>query len=386
MTTDRARLEQGCTGALVQGGRHWRRLADAGMRIHGVSGATALPWVTTGRLDGEPRRSALAEAVGIEGPSLVRLLDQLEAAGLVTRREDPADRRAKVPSLTAEGRAAARIEGKLARLRRSVFAGVSRADHEAGLRALGAAQRRASDRERHHDRVRLARLGLRAQNLRGGDAGLRDRPVDRPAAALLGGRHRLHHQPDPRRGDALEGALPRRRHARRGGGGGGAGARPRRCARTALARHRPVGRRLPVLRAPRPHTPGSYLPMLAGYTAALVGFPSVSEPGAIFDTAVSRAEEITLGILCASLVSTLILPQSVRPVIAARLDGWSREARAWAAEGLGRFRGRRDGSRSPGCGSPPTRSPSTPSRRPCATRIRATRARSPRWRCCASTC
>ncbi|RVU19726.1 FUSC family protein [Methylobacterium oryzihabitans] len=92
-------------------------------------------------------------------------------------------------------------------------------------------------------------------------------------------------------------------------------------------------------------TPGSYLPMLAGYTAALVGFPSVSEPGAIFDTAVSRAEEITLGILCASLVSTVVLPQSVRPVIATRLDGWSREARAWAAEGLGRFRGRRDGRR-----------------------------------------
>ncbi|RVU19727.1 MarR family winged helix-turn-helix transcriptional regulator [Methylobacterium oryzihabitans] len=145
MTTDRARLEQAYTGALLQAGRHWRRLADAGMRIHGVSDATALPLVTIGRLDGEPRQSAVAEAVGIEGPSLVRLLDQLEAAGLVTRREDPADRRAKVLSLTAEGRAAvARIEGELVRLRRSVFAGVSRADLEAGLRVLQAVQRGAS--------------------------------------------------------------------------------------------------------------------------------------------------------------------------------------------------------------------------------------------------
>ena len=42
--------------------------------------------------------------------------------------------------------------------------------------------------------------------------------------------------------------------------------------------------------------------MLGGYTAALIGFPAVGDPGAIFDTAVARAEEITLGILCASLV------------------------------------------------------------------------------------
>ena len=36
-------------------------------------------------------------------------------------------------------------------------------------------------------------------------------------------------------------------------------------------------------------TPRSYVFMLAGYTVALIGFPSVSEPGAIFDTAVARA-------------------------------------------------------------------------------------------------
>ena len=43
-------------------------------------------------------------------------------------------------------------------------------------------------------------------------------------------------------------------------------------------------------------TPRSYVFMLAGYTAALIGFPSVSAPESIFDTAVFRVEEITLGI------------------------------------------------------------------------------------------
>lgn len=81
-------------------------------------------------------------------------------------------------------------------------------------------------------------------------------------------------------------------------------------------------------------TPASYLPMLAGYTAALIGFPAVDDPGAIFDTAVARAEEISLGILCASLVATLVLPQSAAPTIVARLDLWLAEARAWTLAAL----------------------------------------------------
>lgn len=89
-------------------------------------------------------------------------------------------------------------------------------------------------------------------------------------------------------------------------------------------------------------TPRSYLMMLGGYTAALIGFPSVGDPGTMFDTAVARAEEITLGILCASLVNTIVLPQSVAPMVAARLDLWLRDARGWVADVLGRTRQTRD--------------------------------------------
>ncbi|GLS45949.1 FUSC family protein [Methylobacterium brachythecii] len=83
-------------------------------------------------------------------------------------------------------------------------------------------------------------------------------------------------------------------------------------------------------------TPRSYLMMLGGYTAALIGFPAVGEPGTMFDTAVARAEEITLGILCASLANTVVLPQSVAPLIAGRLDHWLRDARAWVVSVLSR--------------------------------------------------
>lgn len=74
-------------------------------------------------------------------------------------------------------------------------------------------------------------------------------------------------------------------------------------------------------------TPRSYIFMLAGYTVALIGFPAVSEPGAIFDTAVARLEEISLGIICASLISTIVFPRSVAPAVAHRVDSWLADAR-----------------------------------------------------------
>lgn len=132
-------LHQEYTHALLLAGRQWRRAANAAAERHGISDATALPLVLIGRMEGEPRQNTLAEAVDIEGPSLVRLLDQLEKAGLVLRMEDPIDRRAKVLSLTPAGkRVVAGIEADLHRLRDAVFASVSAADLEAGVRVFRA--------------------------------------------------------------------------------------------------------------------------------------------------------------------------------------------------------------------------------------------------------
>lgn len=81
-------------------------------------------------------------------------------------------------------------------------------------------------------------------------------------------------------------------------------------------------------------TPRSYMLMLAGYTAGLIGFPAVAEPGAIFDIALARVEEIVLGMTCATLVHSLVLPQSFAPVLLARLDGAARDARHWIRDAL----------------------------------------------------
>ncbi|RYF24890.1 MAG: FUSC family protein [Comamonadaceae bacterium] len=79
-------------------------------------------------------------------------------------------------------------------------------------------------------------------------------------------------------------------------------------------------------------TPRSYTFMLAGYTAALIGFPSVETPLQLFDTAVARVEEIGLGILCATLVHSLVLPTGLSASVLGLLDRTLADARQWMAD------------------------------------------------------
>ncbi|MBR0874205.1 FUSC family protein [Bradyrhizobium tropiciagri] len=81
-------------------------------------------------------------------------------------------------------------------------------------------------------------------------------------------------------------------------------------------------------------TPRSYVFMLAGYTVALIGFPSVAQPGSIFDIALARLEEISLGIICASLVSTVVFPRSVAPAVGKRVRNWLADARRLSRDAL----------------------------------------------------
>ncbi|MFH0132206.1 FUSC family protein [Variovorax sp. VaC1] len=79
-------------------------------------------------------------------------------------------------------------------------------------------------------------------------------------------------------------------------------------------------------------TPRSYVFMLAGYTAALIGFPSVQTPLVLFDTAVARVEEIGLGIFCATLIHSLVLPVGLAPTVLGLLDRTLQDARKWLGD------------------------------------------------------
>src|SRR4051794_20112205 len=86
--------------------RRWRTYLDQALSEAGLTDATWAPLVHLDRSgDGVPQKT-LALRIGIDGSTLVRLIDILESRGLVERRTDPTDRRARLLHLTEAGRQA----------------------------------------------------------------------------------------------------------------------------------------------------------------------------------------------------------------------------------------------------------------------------------------
>jgi MarR family transcriptional regulator, transcriptional regulator for hemolysin len=105
MAPSQAIIQSGIGLLIARLARVWRREADQALADHGLSQATAMPLMVLSRRGKCVRQGVLADEMGIEGPSLVRLIDLLQAEGLVERREDPTDRRAKTLHLTPTGEA-----------------------------------------------------------------------------------------------------------------------------------------------------------------------------------------------------------------------------------------------------------------------------------------
>ena len=135
-------LPRDFTSELVLAGRIWRRMTRAVSARFGIAEAGAAPLVWIGRLGEGVRQNALAEHVGIEGASLVRVLDELASAGLLFRKPDPSDRRANLLYLTDKGREiTARVELEINELRERVLGEVDGADIAAAERVIAAIKR-----------------------------------------------------------------------------------------------------------------------------------------------------------------------------------------------------------------------------------------------------
>ncbi len=113
-----------------------RRCYDDELTSFGLSRSLATALVRIGETRGIRQRD-LAERLDIEGPSVVRLIDQLESSDLVVRRADPDDQRAKTLHLTEAGSAlVVRIVPIIQELRTQLFADVPTGDLETCVRTF----------------------------------------------------------------------------------------------------------------------------------------------------------------------------------------------------------------------------------------------------------
>jgi len=126
------------TMSLTAISRAYKAVADQVASGFGLSQATAWPVVMIARLGGGVRPGALADALGLEPSSLVRVIDQLIGSGLVERRDDASDRRARTLHLTAKGEAcASQLEAALVPFRRTLFSDIARQDIATCATVLG---------------------------------------------------------------------------------------------------------------------------------------------------------------------------------------------------------------------------------------------------------
>jgi MarR family transcriptional regulator, transcriptional regulator for hemolysin len=118
-------------------GRLWRvRFADR-MKALGQTDArwAALCMIADAR--GGITQTQLAEQLGVQGPTLVKLLDGLEKQGLVSRQPDSDDRRAKKIVIETRGRETLKEMDDFAiKMRNEFFEGVSEAELKITLRVL----------------------------------------------------------------------------------------------------------------------------------------------------------------------------------------------------------------------------------------------------------
>ncbi|MCK0198742.1 MarR family transcriptional regulator [Ancylobacter sp. 6x-1] len=96
------RLRFGITFSLLA--RRWRRTLEAHLSAAGLSGATWVPLVHLRETGGGISQKELAALVGVDGSSLVRVLDILAREGLIERRKDERDGRTNLIHLTTPGK------------------------------------------------------------------------------------------------------------------------------------------------------------------------------------------------------------------------------------------------------------------------------------------
>jgi MarR family transcriptional regulator for hemolysin len=122
---------------VARAARQWRRAVDRRLHPFGLTEATWLPLIYLARAPVPMRQKDLADALTLDGSSVVRLLDALEAAELVERRIGYDDRRARIIVPTRRGLSIVeQVEAVSREVRNATLIGLSDDELEISTRVL----------------------------------------------------------------------------------------------------------------------------------------------------------------------------------------------------------------------------------------------------------
>jgi DNA-binding MarR family transcriptional regulator len=117
-----------------------RALVAAELPVLARHGVSMWGYTVLNALDGGPARTqaALAQAVGADKTRIIAVLDGLQEAGFITREPDPADRRARLLSITGSGhQVRTAVQAEIQANENRVLGRFPAADQRAFLRVTG---------------------------------------------------------------------------------------------------------------------------------------------------------------------------------------------------------------------------------------------------------
>jgi MarR family transcriptional regulator for hemolysin len=118
-------LEERFSGALHNTSRAWRQALDRRLKYLGVSQASWMTIAVAAKARQPLSQSELAESLGVEGATMVAMVDRLVKAGFVVREPSITDRRVKRILLTQIGNLLyGKVQAEAATFRQELLANV----------------------------------------------------------------------------------------------------------------------------------------------------------------------------------------------------------------------------------------------------------------------
>lgn len=126
-------LDERFSASLHYTSRIWKLVLDRRLKDLGLGQAGWMTIAMAAKADSPRSQSELAQQVGVEGATMVAMIDRLVRDGLVVRSPSPSDRRVKLISLTDQGRQLyTRVKQEADACRKELLHGI---DEEALLQA-----------------------------------------------------------------------------------------------------------------------------------------------------------------------------------------------------------------------------------------------------------
>jgi MarR family transcriptional regulator, transcriptional regulator for hemolysin len=129
--------------------KSYRHCANEELEKSRLSHSAALIVTFLSHTNGDCSQKYLADQLDITGASLVPLLNQIEASGLIARHSNPEDKRVNRIALTAKGELLAEEAKRvLDGVRHKLFAGIDMGDIAAAVRTVEALQTAVSQHKK----------------------------------------------------------------------------------------------------------------------------------------------------------------------------------------------------------------------------------------------